>query len=112
MYLTFGIVFVAMHRASDTYIDLRMNGEKPSLIKLIETINWQAFISFIVIKTIPLFWIPAHTVTFLLPAALRIVAAAYLSIVLGVILVYANRRKNNLSAQHEPVQDQETVIPL
>ena len=106
MYLTFGIVFMAMHRVSDTYIDLRMNGEKPSLLELVETFRWHTFISFVVIKTIPLFWIPAHTITFLLPAALRVVMAAYLSIVLGVILVYANRRKDNPSAQSDPVQIQ------
>jgi hypothetical protein len=88
MNLTFGIVFMAMHRMSDTYIEMRVNHKKPSLKTLIETINWEAFISFVVFKTIPLFWIPAHTITFLLPSHYRVLVAAYLSIVLGVILVY------------------------
>ena len=92
MNLTFGIVFMGLHRMSDTYIEMRVNHKKPSLTELIETIHWDAFISFVVFKTIPLFWIPAHTVTFLLPPLYRVVVAAYLSIILGVILVYSNRK--------------------
>ncbi len=93
MNLTFGIVFMAMHRMSDTYIELRVTGEKPSLKELIELINWDAFISFVVFKTILLFWIPAHTITFSLPENFRVAVAAYLSIVLGVILVYSYKMK-------------------
>lgn len=89
MNLTFGIVFMALHRLSDTYIELRINEQKPSLNELIQTIQWDGFISFVVFKTIPIFWIPAHTITFTLPEHLRVVAAAYLSIMLGAILVYA-----------------------
>ncbi|MBW6467100.1 MAG: Mpv17/PMP22 family protein [Brevefilum sp.] len=91
MNLTFGIVFMGMHRMTDTYIEMRINNNKPNLSDLIKTINWEAFISFVVFKTIPLFWIPAHTITFLLPPHYRVLIAAYLSIVLGVILVYSQR---------------------
>ena len=45
---------------------------------------------FVYKKTIPLFWIPAHTITFLLPAEYRILVAALLGIVLGVILGIAS----------------------
>ena len=92
MNLTFGIVFMALHRISDTYIEMRFNQAKPSFKELIESINWAAFITFVVGKTIPLFWIPAHTITFALPPYLRVVVAAYLSIILGVILVYAKQK--------------------
>ncbi|MCK7530557.1 MAG: Mpv17/PMP22 family protein [Marinilabiliales bacterium] len=37
-------------------------------------------------KTIPFFWIPAQTITFLLPPEFQILFAALLSTVLGVIL--------------------------
>ena len=90
MNLTFGIVFMAMHRMSDTYIEMRFNHKKPTLKELIQTIHWDAFITFVVFKSIPLFWIPAHTITFTLPSYYRVVAAAFLSIILGVILVYSN----------------------
>lgn len=93
MNLTFGIVFMAMHRMSDTFIEMRVSQKKLTLNQLITTIKWDDFISFIVFKTIPFFWIPVQTVTFSLPAQYRVVMAAYLSIVLGVILVHANKRK-------------------
>jgi len=44
-------------------------------------------------KTIPMFWIPAHTITFLLPSEFRVLAAAFLSIALGAILAFAKKKK-------------------
>jgi hypothetical protein len=44
---------------------------------------------FVFKKTIPLFWFPAHTITFLLPAHLQVLFAAVLSIFLGIILSVA-----------------------
>lgn len=43
---------------------------------------WGSFIP----KTILYFWVPAHTVTFLLPADYRVLMSAVLSLVLGFIL--------------------------
>ncbi len=48
--------------------------------------DWHGFVSFTLFKTIPLFWIPAHTLTFLLPPEYQVIAAAALSIALGIIL--------------------------
>jgi len=93
MNLTFGPVFMAAHRMSDTYIDMRAAGEKPRGAEVTAAVNWEDFVNFVVAKTIPLWWIPIHTLTFLLPAAYRVLAAAYLSIILGIILAYARRRK-------------------
>jgi len=92
MNLTFGPAFMAAHRISDTYIDLRADGLKPSLSEVVARIDWQGFLHFVVGKTIPWFWIPAHTITFLLPPVYRVLWAAYLSIALGAILAYARRR--------------------
>ncbi len=103
MNLTFGIVFMALHRMTDTYIEMRFNRKKPSLKELTQTINWDAFISFVVFKTIPLFWIPAHTITFLLPSYYRVVVAAYLSIILGVILVYARRMQKETKSKNNVI---------
>ena len=93
MNLTFGPVFMAAHRLSDTYIDLRSRDFKPSAKEVVGAINWSGFIDFVVAKTIPFWWIPAHTITFMLPVEYRVLVAAYLSIVLGIILVYARGRK-------------------
>ncbi len=96
--LTFGPVFMAVHRISDTYIDA-VTGNNPAIRKnlslggVVSSIDWSGFINFVVGKTIPFFWIPAHTITFLLPDEYKVLFAASLSIVLGLILSYAKLKK-------------------
>lgn len=46
-----------------------------------------------IVKTIILFWVPAHTVTFILPAEIRILMAAALSVVLGVLITAGSKLK-------------------
>ncbi|RKD34390.1 hypothetical protein [Thermohalobacter berrensis] len=97
MNLIFAPTFMALHRVTDTYIDLGKGSlEKILKVKLDDVINnidWNGFISFVVLKTIPFFWIPAHTVTFMLPSVYRVLVAAFLSIALGAILAFAKRNK-------------------
>lgn len=93
MNLTFGPVFMAAHRITDTWIDARFSGNKISVSQTISTIDWSTFMKFVVGKTIPLFWIPAHTITFLLPDQYRVIFAASLSIFLGLILSFAKMKK-------------------
>ena len=52
-------------------------------------INWNVQWNFVFKKTIPFFWIPAHTITFLLPEDYQVAFAALLGIALGVILSFA-----------------------
>lgn len=91
---TFGIVLMLSHKLSDTYIDLRSAQKKPNFQMTLKAVDWSAFFSFVIGKTIPLFWIPAHTITFLLPAEYRVLVAAYLSVALGMILAYAKLHNN------------------
>jgi len=97
MNFAFAPVFMVAHRMSDTYLDEAAAREPGAarlrLADLIAKIDWRGMIGFVILKTIPFFWVPAHTITFLLPAEYRIIAAAYLSIALGVILALAKRRK-------------------
>ncbi len=93
MNLTFGPVFMALHRVTDTFIDFVVQKKKIGKGTVIKAIDWPGFITFVVGITIPFWWIPVHTLTFLLPPEYRVLVAAYLSIVLGVILVYARSRK-------------------
>ena len=89
MNLTFGPVFMAFHKCTDKYLELRAAGEKkPGLRGVVSGIDFYGFISFTVLKTIPFFWIPAHTLTFLLPAEYQVIMAAALSIALGIILSF------------------------
>ena len=96
MNLTFAPTFMAFHRFTDTAIDMvcgeGRNIGDISLAEVTNRIDWQGFVSFVVLKTIPFFWIPAHAVTFLLPPEYRILVAASLSIALGAILAYAKRK--------------------
>jgi hypothetical protein len=87
-----------LHRVTDTFIDLG-EGHINKILKVkghdvIRTIDWQNFFGFVVLKTIPLFWIPAHTITFLLPENYRILSAGFLSIALGLILTLSKLKKN------------------
>lgn len=87
MNLSFGPVFMAFHKCTDRYLELRASGEKkPGLKGVVSSIDWHGFVAFTLFKTIPLFWIPAHTLTFLLPTEYQVIVAAALSIALGIIL--------------------------
>ncbi|QVK19559.1 Mpv17/PMP22 family protein [Mycoplasmatota bacterium] len=100
MNLIFAPTFMAFHRITDTYIELgHGNLKQIASIKseqVIKSIDWNHFIKFVVFKTIPFFWIPAHTVTFLLPEVYRVLVAALLSIVLGIILSLSKRQIKRL----------------
>ena len=94
MNMTFAPTMMAFHRLTDTYIDMKYQGEKRITINdVVAKVEWGSFFSFVVVKTIPLFWIPAHTITFLLPPEYRVLAAAFLSIALGGILAFGKRKK-------------------
>ena len=99
MNLVFAPVFMTVHRFTDTYIDLVAGEKVPasqiSLSRLIATIDWDNLIGFVVVKTIPFFWIPAHTIVFMLPGEYRVLVAAYLSIALGIILSYSKILKSD-----------------
>ncbi len=95
MNIFFAPSFMILHRITDGYIELG-NGRlveirRVKLNQIIDNINWNYFFSFVVLKTIPSFWIPAHTITFLLPENYRVLMAAYLSIALGMILTFAKK---------------------
>jgi len=58
--------------------------------KILLNLNWNIQLNFVFKKTIPFFWIPAHTITFLLPPDFQVLFAALLGIALGVILAIAD----------------------
>ena len=93
MNLSFGPTFMALHKCSDTYLDIRATGKrKISIANVIHKVDWEKFATFTLLRTVPLFWIPAHTVTFMLPAEYQVAMAAFLSVALGIIL-NLNRKK-------------------
>ena len=96
MNVTFAPTMMAGHRITDAYIELagRRVAGGVQFADVIAHIDWQSFFGFVVAWTIPLFWIPAHTITFLLPTEYRVLMAAFLSIALGGILAFAARTQS------------------
>ena len=94
----FAPVFMTFHKITDTHI-AECGGSIKALITPIDmrrhfmTLNWDRQWSFIFKKTIPLFWYPAHTITFMLPGELRVLFAALLGVALGVILAIGLKKK-------------------
>jgi len=98
MNLFFAPVMMTLHKVTDTHIILTggtMAGffSKIDVARILGSVNWKVHWGFVVRKTIPLFWVPAHTITFLLPPAFQILFAALLGVMLGVILAFAARSK-------------------
>lgn len=94
MNTTFAPTMMGAHRFTDTIIDLKYGrGGKVTTKDAVDAIDWNGFVSFVLFKTIPFFWIPAHTVTFMLPPEYRVLVAAFLSIALGAILAFAKKKK-------------------
>lgn len=92
--MTFGPVMMGSHKITDKFIELKcITGTNVTVNKAVKEVDWVGFITFVVFKTIPFFWIPAHTIVFLLPSHLRIIVAALLSIALGVLLTLAKSTK-------------------
>jgi len=100
MNVIYAPVMMIFHRLTDLHIILHKGSPscifKPIMIsKLIKEINWDTQWNFVIKKTIPLIWVPAHTITFLLPDEYQILFAAFLSIILGVILAIASLISKN-----------------
>lgn len=93
----FAPVFMTLHKITDAHIAAN-GGSLKALVTPIPmaerfaAINWQAQWGFVFKKTIPLFWYPAHTITFLLPAEQRVLFAALLGIALGVLLALSSKK--------------------
>lgn len=86
MNLTFGPTFMAFHKCTDKYLELKFSGMPHKALDAVSAVDWQTFVGFTLFKTIPVFWIPAHTITFMLPSEYQVIMAAALSVALGIIL--------------------------
>ena len=91
-------IMMTFHKITDAHI-INNGGKLKSLIQPIKfweickSINWDVQWNFVFMKTIPFFWIPAHTITFLLPPEWQVMFAALLGIALGVILALAGMKQ-------------------
>ena len=94
----FAPVMMTFHKCTDIHI-LRNGGTVRGLLRpmkmteYLKSIDWSAQWGLVIKKTIPLFWFPAHTITFILPANLQVLFAALLGVALGLILALAGNKK-------------------
>lgn len=92
--LFYAPVMMTFHKITDIHI-LESGGtlggffSPMDFARIFKEINWDVQWNFVFKRTIPLFWIPAQTITFLLPEEYRVLFAAFLGIVLGVLLAIA-----------------------
>jgi hypothetical protein len=97
MNLVFAPVMMTFHKITDTHI-IKTGGTVIGLLSpipfasILRNMNWEVMWNFIFKKTIPFFWIPAHTVTFLMPPEFRVLFAAILGIALGLILAIGSQK--------------------
>jgi hypothetical protein len=99
MNLIFAPVMMTLHKITDTHIINNGGGfavifKKIDFAQNFKSVNWDVQWNFVFKKTIPFFWIPAHTVTFLLPGEMQVLFAALLGIALGVILAWAGLKSS------------------
>jgi len=96
MNIIYAPFMMTLHKITDTHI-LNNGGTLAGFFKpikfgeIITNLNWNVQWNFVFKKTIPFFWIPAHTITFLLPVDFQVLFAAILGIVLGVLLAVASQ---------------------
>lgn len=91
--LTFGPAMFIFHKFTDAFIDRKYNKKSTNVTALIESIDWKTFFKFNIFTTLPLFWIPCHTIDFLLPPEYRVLLAAFLGIALGLLLTISKKAK-------------------
>ncbi len=92
--ILFAPLMMTFHKITDAHIESYQGStisifKKIAFRKILFNINWDVHYGFVLMKSIPLFWIPAHTITFLLPPQHQVLFAAFLGIMLGVILSVA-----------------------
>ena len=99
MNVVYAPVMMLMHKVTDLHI-LEYHGSLRAFLHpikmrdiMLRRVDWGYMWGFVYKRTIPLFWIPAHTISFLLPAHYRVLFAAILGVALGLILSIAARKK-------------------
>jgi hypothetical protein len=94
----FAPVMMTFHKITDTHI-IKNGGTLAGFFtpikfaEMFKAINWDIQWGFVFKKTIPFFWYPAHTITFLLPAEYQVLFAALLGVALGIILAFASLKQ-------------------
>ncbi len=100
--LFYAPVMMTFHKITDIHIQEKSGTLKGfsspiDFARIFREINWDIQWNFVFKRTIPLFWIPAQTITFLLPEEFRVLFAAFLGIILGILLAIAALKDRELT---------------
>ncbi len=99
MNLTFGPMLYIYHKFGDLFIDMSIEKRRGNLpegitvVGMVSRVDWLSMVGFSWLKTCLFVWIPAHTLVFMLPEQFRVLASAFLSILLGIIVAIAKKEK-------------------
>lgn len=95
MNLTFGPMMYIYHKFGDIIIDMKLEKTKITVEALVNKVDWHSMVGFSWLKTCPLVWIPCHSLVFLLPGSYRVLASAFLSILLGILVAMSKKSSVN-----------------
>ena len=102
--LFFAPLHSALMRVCGNYAELRfLHGRRPTIQEAVDSVDWGELVDFTLFKTIPCFWIPVNTISFLLPEGYRVVSAAMLSLVFGILMTILKLRERKNKVQKESV---------
>ncbi len=99
MNATFGPMLYIYHKFGDLFVDLSLEkkrGQLPGGItieEMVKRVDWYSMVSFSWLKTCIFVWMPCHSFVFLLPEQYRVLASAFLSILLGILVALSKKTK-------------------
>jgi hypothetical protein len=96
----FAFPMMVFHRVTDTLIDDGRLFSRWPLVAVVRGLDWDTMLR-VVASSCLWFWVPAHMLTFALPAEYRVLSAALLAIALGAILGVSRRRQPSVRATVE-----------
>ncbi|MFA9463051.1 MAG: hypothetical protein ACERKN_02055 [Velocimicrobium sp.] len=97
MNTTFGPMMYIYHRFGDLFIDLCYEKNRGTLQgkitvkEMVNRIDWYSMVSFSWLKNCIFVWVPCHSLVFLLPSQYRVLASAFLSILLGILVAVSKK---------------------
>jgi hypothetical protein len=105
MNTTFGPMMYVYHKFGDMLIDMIYEKRRHEFIgkitidAMIKRVDWQTLVKFSWIKSCLFIWIPLHTIVFLLPMEYRVLASAFLSILLGILVALTKKGARTIPAK-------------
>ena len=94
----FAPIMMIAHKVADLHIAqyqgrLACLWNAPQTGRLLQSVDWNSFWKNVLCRSLLWFWIPVHTVTFLLPPSFRVLFAAALGAILGLLLALLSSKQ-------------------